>query len=359
MAGKRNQHFVPQFYLRIFQSAPRRINLYDLHKLEPRKDVPIKGQCYQRDFHGKDSPIEDKLSQVEGVLAKTLQTIANTQKLPSSGSAEYVGLVIFACLQYLRTHSRTEAMKQMFTKFVERAYNGEVPQNMVLDPVDLTTTNLSMLADIYTFTRDLKAHFVISPKKVFITSDSPVVTYNQYCEGIRDRGVTGLSQKGIQVFVPLSSSLLLILYDASTYRIHRSADRRSSRTITDNLVDVDQLNFLQLLSAERNVYFSDWAQRKDVERLLPSFHRKSIADRQVAQQFQREDNPEHSLIVSFERMPNTSLNLSFMAVEDRANEIPLYRRPDLYRDRPFREAELHQWESDEGNIIFSRFIGES
>ena len=66
---------------------------------------------------------------------------------------------------------------------------------------------------------DLKVHLVWSPHQVFLTSDNPIFKYNQYCEGVRFSGVTGGGSRGLQIFVPLSPYLHLILYDDRTYRV--------------------------------------------------------------------------------------------------------------------------------------------
>ena len=361
MAVKRNQHFVPQFYLRIFQSAPKRIHLYDLGRMEPRKDVGIKGQCCKRYFHGKDSKIEDALCELEGTSAKMLQSIANTRKLPPRRNKAYLDMLTFACLQDLRTQKRTVAFDHMLHKLLGRAFKGmdEVPEGIVLDHLELITLSLSMIPDALEQISDLKSHLVASRSEAFITSDAPVYTYNQYCEGIRDRGITGLASRGLQIFVPLSPSLLLVLYDGRAYKIRRLADRWSGRSVTDDVSDIDQLNLLQLLSAERNVYFSNWEQHRDIERLLPDFEILRVADPQIVREFQQDDNPQSSLLATFELMVDVSLNLSFMAVKRCADQIPLYRRADLYRDGRPQAADVQSRDSDEETITFSRFIGES
>jgi len=54
---KNNQHFVPQFYLRIFSGGERRIGLYgvDSGLLVPL--ASIKHQCYRHHFYGKNERI--------------------------------------------------------------------------------------------------------------------------------------------------------------------------------------------------------------------------------------------------------------------------------------------------------------
>ena len=361
MASKRNQHFVPQFYLGIFRSAPKRIHLYDLGRMEPRKDVGIKGQCYKRYFHGKDNKVEDALSEVEGTSAKMLQGIADARKIPRQRSKAYRDMFTFACLQHLRTQKRIRAFRQILHKSLARAFKdmAEVPEDIVLDHLQLIELSLSMIPAALQQVSDLKPHLLVSRSEPFITSDAPVYTYNQYCEGIRDRGVTGLASRGLQMFVPISPSLMLVLYDGSTYKIRRLADRWSGQSVTDDVSDIDQLNLIQLLSAERNVYFSNWEQRSDIERLFPVFERIKVTDPQTVREFQQDNDPNSSLLAMFERMVDMSLNLSFMKVKNRAAQIPLYRRANLYRDGRNQVEDVQRRDSDEETITFSRFMGES
>ena len=361
MAVRRNQHFVPQFYLRNFRSAQKRVHLYDLGMMESRKDVGIKGQCYKRYFYGKDNKIEDVLSQLEGTSAKTLQALANTQKLPHRRSKAYRDMLIFVCMQYLRTQKRMRSFQRILYKSVGRAFGNktDVPEGIVLGRFDLIELSLSMIPSALEQINDLQPHLVVSRSESFITSDAPVYIYNQYCEGIRDRGITGLASRGLQIFMPISPSLLLVLYDGSTYKIPSVADKWTRRSFVDDVSDIDQLNLLQLVSAERNIYFSNWGQHKHIERLLPVFERIRVADPQIVREFQQDDDPKSSLLAMFDQMANLSLDLSFVTISGRADKIPLYGRPNLYRDGRSQLAHVQSRDSDGETITFSRFLGES
>ena len=361
MASKRKQHFVPQFYLRFFQSAAKRIHLYDLGRMEPRRDVGIKGQCYRRYFHGRYSNLEEILSESERILSGSLQRIVNAKELPPQGSEDLRRLLAFAGLQHMRTRKRVTGFGRLFDKTIERAFadTDEVPADSVPNDTGLVMTSLSVLPEVLGWIGDLQAHLVVSRQEAFITSDAPVHIYNQYCEGVDDRGITGLAGRGLQMFLPLSPSLLLILYDRGTYKIRSSAERSSGCSVRGNSPDIDQLNLLQLLSAERNVYFSNWMQHKDIESLVPQYESLRMEDPSIVRQFQQDNDPNSSLLVMFERMVNISLNLSFMAIKRRASKIPLYRRPELYRDKRLQAEQALTRLSGGETITFSGLIGES
>ena len=361
MVAKRKQHYVPQFYLRLFQSALQRIHLYDLGSMEPRRNVGIKGQCYRRYFHGRDSDLEDALGESERILSRSVRRVVKSLKLPPQGSEDHRALLAFVGLQHLRTQKRVTGFKDIIDKSLVSAFGdiSDSPDELVPEITDLVTMSLTMLLDVLELIGDLKAHLVVSRHAVFITSDSPVQIYNQYCEGISDRGVTGLASRGLQMFLPLSPSLLLILYDGGTYKIRSSAERSSGRSIRGSSPDIVQFNLLQMLSAERNVYFHDWMQREDIARLLSRFDGLRIAVPGTVQEFQQDDDPNRSLLVMVNRMVNVSLNLSFMTIKKRAARTPLRRRTDLYRDSRLQAERARNWSTDEETVTFSRLIGES
>ncbi|WP_461622080.1 DUF4238 domain-containing protein, partial [Bradyrhizobium sp. 23AC] len=76
----------------------------------------------------------------------------------------------------------------------------------------------------------------------FITSDHPVVFYNQYAEHRTIRSNTGLASKGLQIFYPISPYHIIILYDEAIYKI--GAKKSTSVDVT-SVSDVQQLNDLQ------------------------------------------------------------------------------------------------------------------
>lgn len=359
----RNQHFVPKFYLRLFQSAPKRIHLYNLDRMLARKGISIRDQCYKRYFYGKDDTTEKALSFVEGHIAGALRRVTETRQLPIEQSEDYRKLLLFVGLQLLRTPKASDEAARMFGKVHTRASKGgafDIPEFNKVDILDNADLNLSMVPEVVTRIQDLKSHLVVSSTKSFITGDAPVFKYNQYCEGIQNvGGVLGVTSKGIQFFVPVSPNLYLVLYDGTTYRVRSSADRRS-RTTKAKQSDIDQLNLLQLLSADRNVYFSEWEQLKAIQRLLPEFNKMHKEDTTVLREYGQDDDPNSSLLVMFEQMTNVSLHLSFLNTRMSANRIPLVNRYQLLRNKRLQAEQRRMRKMSGGKTVtFSRFLGET
>jgi hypothetical protein len=168
---------------------------------------------------------------------------------------------------------------------------------------------------------DLHMHLVCADSnQTFITSDSPVFKYNQYLERIKGMGITGVALRGIQIFVPLSPKHLLMLYDTTIYKV----DTRKA-TVTSGIPDSDvaSLNSLQVHSAEKNIYFNDWAWEPYVTAIVGKSIKRRIKDPVQVDEFFAEGDPMRSLLSEYERTPNLGLNLSFVKVQKRRRQIPL------------------------------------
>ena len=401
---KRKQHYVPRFYLDLFESAPERIHLFNLERGLKRCNVGIKGQCYRRYFYGKDPEIEEQLSELEGAFSAVLQQIGSDRRLPSVGSDEYRTLLTFISLQFLRTQKWAAEMGHIHGKVLQRAFGDQsnVPDEFNFERLEIVKMSLSFASEMIATIEDLNSHlvesgdgsFIVSDAPIlkynqycegitsfasemiatiedlnshlvesgdgsFIVSDAPILKYNQYCEGITFQGTTGLESKGLQIFVPLSPALVLILYDGDVYRVRSSADRQDRRTRTNRSSDIDQLNILQLLTAERNVYFSHIGQFKNIERLLPRYRDIRIEDPQVVLEVGQDDVLGNSLLHSFSRPINASLNLSFLIPKKGAGHIALHKRAELSRDGSWEARRALIRKMGGNSVTFSRFLGKS
>ena len=90
--------------------------------------------------------------------------------------------------------------------------------------------------------------------EVFVTSDNPIVMYNQLMNFNTFGSNCGYACKGVQVFVPLDSRKTMILYDRDVYRVGNESEPVVRIT---NIQDVYELNTLQFVSAQDNIYYED------------------------------------------------------------------------------------------------------
>ena len=201
--GRKKHHFVPKLYLEAFQCASRRIHLYNLNRSLGVRNASLKDQCYRRKFYGPTDQVEQHLSTLEGHVAPLLRSIVTQTALPAEGAEEFQVLLAFVALQLLRTTVAANRINSMVDKTTKQAYSHEVDIEAVQvgyeDPVLASLGNVSPMLDAIS---DLRGHLAISGREAFITSDNPAFKYNQYCEGVDYRGVTGALSRGLQIFIP-------------------------------------------------------------------------------------------------------------------------------------------------------------
>ncbi len=78
MASNKNQHYVPQCYLKKFSTSSESkaaICLYNLDRKKLIKNAPIKNQCSKNYFYGEDLVIEKALQEIEGIFSEIVRNL--------------------------------------------------------------------------------------------------------------------------------------------------------------------------------------------------------------------------------------------------------------------------------------------
>jgi hypothetical protein len=358
---RRKHHFVPRFYLGAFRSAPRRIHLCNLRSGIVVKDASLKDQCYKRGFYGEAEEVEDALALLEDQAASVLREIRACRALPRPGTSEHLALLAFVAMQVLRTTVAASRVDASVDKTLKQVYSRD-PRWVGVDfeairigyerPVLGALQSLPWMLDAI---GDLSGHLVISTKESFVTSDNPAFRYNQYCEGIEHAGTLGALCKGFEIFVPLAPALYLLLYDTTTYSVKCFA-RYSGRSVATSS-DVVALNTTQFVSADEHIYFSDWRQSEGIKSHLPRMMGHRIADPTVVVEYGQDDDPNSSLLHTFERAPNLNLTLSCLRLRRRASRVPLQARARQHRKSMPMPHSPEPPGLRERAVTFSRFLG--
>ena len=283
-----------------------------------KEDISLRQQCRRPNYY-KDPSIESALGLVEEAAAKALKALT---KDPTPRLSE--SILQFIAAQMLRTPSAAKTWESLQGKLLYNlGANHQLPEgheiaNDAIPHDQLPILHLMMMDDIVNAMEDLRLLVLNQDKSVFITSDNPVVKYNQYYEEIRGMGSTGAEQKGLQIFLPLSPSHLLVLYDGNIY------DHVKSKMPTEH--DIDCVNALQIVFAETNVYFSDWTFRHRLEDLVLQSGPLRSTDATVLEEFESDADENRSLVHMYTASPNLGLNLSFFQVKKRASRVSLRKR---------------------------------
>jgi hypothetical protein len=173
----------------------------------------------------------------------------------------------------------------------------------------------------------------------FITSDSPVVLFNQWCQEWQLGGNEGYASSGLQIFFPISNHHTIVFYDNMVY-VAKKGDQAIDITSLD---DIQAINSLQLLSADENLYYSGDLRTKEMIDKLPLHLHKPPEEaftyqRSVAVDMKPGKRAE--LLVTNSRPNDLRLDLSFMKIQKPMKKIPLDKRARQYRKPAFVAARL-------------------
>jgi Protein of unknown function (DUF4238) len=258
---KKNQHYVPRMYLRNFAPGERKaIHLYNISSKQAFWNAPIKSQCSKSYFYGDDLVIENSLDALEGKVTGIIRSIFDSDNVPKPHGEPWNELLVFTLLLHSRTLHAANVHNDIADKLARAILekDGSLDQELLRN-VEISLTNPAAealrAASLSVFlAMDLTMKVLINRTDVeFITSDNPVVLYNQCFEGANPStgGNVGLANTGLQIFLPLSGRHLLMLYDRKAYKVGR---RKSTQCDVSNRDDVRQFNDLQYLNCVENLY---------------------------------------------------------------------------------------------------------
>lgn len=262
MSTKKNQHFVPQFYLRRFSESMKSpyIELFNCTNQKHVINAPIKNQASIKHFYDDDNSIEDNLEIIENEAAKSISKIDRLGFIPSS-SIDRINLFAFTFYQLTRTKYHANQVQSNINDMYRQIYKDDDRFKSFFDVYKIeiekpATFAIGIISEIIHQTFDLKIKLIINKtKQNFITSDNPVLKYNQFLEKRKQYGgITGIGLKGIQYFLPIDSKKCLLFYDSTTYKIGKWY---SNTVIVSKKEEIDLLNLLQLLNCEDHIYFNN------------------------------------------------------------------------------------------------------
>jgi hypothetical protein len=260
MSKSKNQHYVPQFYLRNFSANRKSINLFNLSTGRIVIGDSIKNQCSEDYFYGKTIPIEKAFSEIETSAGSLIKKIINENYIPPLKTQDHSILQVFI----VSLHSRTKYKADEINEMADRMGKSFLELHPDVDKQELDKFEIKLdfplgYSIVNAFTKyhliqDLSIHLLLNKStNNFITSDQPVILYNKWAEDLKEYGSVGLASKGLMIFLPLSSRKLLILYDKGVYKIGNKKDLVS---ILNDDKEIDNINLMQWLRCRDNIYFT-------------------------------------------------------------------------------------------------------
>jgi len=363
MPAYKKQHYVPQFYLKKF-AINNKIQVYNLNS----KNINLmncKDVCASDYFYAKMAEVERGVSQLEDAGNRIITDIIKLGSLSKLTSQNYCILLYFLAFQYSRTlRGKQEASQyfdgiytHFFRYFVEN--NAEKFKKEGIDPEYLKRCSIKVNGAVHAFAiksimergplliRDLTPIlFLNNTKRDFVSSDNPIVLYNSFFNNPSGHflypcnSTTGLQSPGLQIFWPLDTKHMLVLYDENFYNFRTKLNEPVNIRLKE---DVDALNSLQFFNCSNNILFADISQEANVRMLHSKYECLITHEYHLIDTIRRTKSNGHEseIVINYTKDIDYSLLLSFMYFNMNAKAVDIAR--DFYiadfADQHFKEEE--------------------
>lgn len=327
MGIRKNHHYVPRFYLKRFSvnNGGKVIGLYN-HKREIFIDnAPLKHQACEAFLYGRDDEVEAELGKLESSIARMFYYWTEEKILlpPPKDTNGFILLKRFILYQLYRTPRAGNNINDMFNAAFKKLIKVYEPEKVKEfeglelvheDPVLLALINSTDKEHLLDF---LSCKFIVNLSPLsFISSDAPVIMYNQLMEkkGIY-AGATSLAAKGLQIFYPIHPRLMICLYDPMTY----NCGDNDNCTSTEIIEDVNQLNAMQYINSNTQLFFNENISKEYVEGLVSFYKEYKDKERPIGQIIKTKGGKNY-FFSSFED-PHINLTLSFFQTKVNLRQI--------------------------------------
>jgi len=224
-----NQHYVPKCLLKHFTNGKKH-QVYIFDKSNSKSQLfGIKKIASEKGFYdiynenNEKASIEDVLSQIETRSSKILhEKIIIPESLISIGENDKYILSYFFAIQHLRTKHSRENMSIMMDAIVKKYKNMGYPEDKIIDYFGdkekrSEGVKIASMRSITTAEENIPYFFnkkwclyKTSRSDPFFTSDNPIAMHNENV--FKHHGNIGLSVPGIQIYLPLSTTLCLVMF---------------------------------------------------------------------------------------------------------------------------------------------------
>lgn len=256
MATKKNQHFVPQVYLRNFSLDGASIGVYVKHKGIWVDSAKIKKQSCADYFYGKDLKLENLFGNLEEDCAHIFDKLTN-ESFQLLNPQELNLFYFYIALQWGRTEFAANQMlnkSRDFQKKTQELFPGYEPPKLKVAETLLNSVecSVSLAVELSSAIKDLHIKYIYNTSDIdFITSDNPVCLYNQFCERI-GKPSFAFGSIGAQIFFPISPKIMVLIYDAKCYKV---GHRKENIIHISKREEIIALNNIVCINANKVLYF--------------------------------------------------------------------------------------------------------
>jgi hypothetical protein len=352
MAEYKNQHYVPKYLLRGWTDNER-VPVYNLDNEQEYPPTSISNLCSEDYFYG-DSETEQSMDGLEDVQSDVINKIRDTRAFNTLSGKEIQYFCVFVLLQRNRTKQTKEETEELVDNIAKQYIELKVESGEV-DPELPSGENVLELLDSYKITRenplsvpmlqaltgveliiDLEVAILENETNLeFVISDHPVVFDNRRFKDEVSKSLTGAQSRGLQIFIPLSDKVQVMLYDPASYFVDYT-NKEERRVNIDSRTPVEGLNDVQIINAFESIYYRSSGQENTFQE---SQERLAEYIEEETSTFQRLTPDEHDfetdneVIESARLLTDYSPTLPFVkqrletefAIERRPNSIENHR----------------------------------
>jgi len=354
MTKRKNQHYVPRFYLKNFSASKKTIDIYNISNREIIIGAKLKTQCYEPYFYGKDGEIEKILSEIDEKASLIIRNVIAGTSVPQRFSAEHVNLLFYILAQMGRTKSAADEMNKTADYIFKETFRDHPKlKNLDIDLVTLKLTSaptesLSITISGLPFVLDLGMKILVNyTNRYFITSDNPVVICNQYLGQQDEYGTGGFALRGTQIIFPLNPSISIIFFDEDVYRV---GNKKSIEVDITSDAEIGKLNEMQWANALENIYYPEDTKigtiKEDEKKFLVQKTQKQIT--QIQTTFNQEDKTQSKFFKLGKRSIDVGYRPRYIKIRRRWREIHPNKRNIEVRDPELHLAYREFCEKNEG-----------
>lgn len=268
MPEYKNQHYVPQHYLRGW-AEDEKIGVYHVDEGAIPVKTSISKVCSEDYLYGNPTHVEEELHKLESLHQEPFDTLRSGSYLPNLTPRERVLLLSFITTQRMRskaTRKSIDSGEEMLRKairedLVSDAYEDLLEWTSDLEPdekedtlVDATTLGIHLqmiVFGVFGFYSigDLESVMLQNVAgEGFIISNSPIIIDKPISKS--NNVVAGIAEPGIQIYCPIDPKQVLLLYDSDVYDIESNS---RNNVLLKSQETVDEINLLQFHSADNFV----------------------------------------------------------------------------------------------------------
>jgi hypothetical protein len=224
MAGEQ-QHYVPKFLLRNFTHG-KKPHLFVYDKSNDKrfqtniKNIAAENGFYNFNIEDEVLTLEPSLADFEAISSGLFKRLVHEKNLTVLAEQELITLSVFLAIQFVRTKEHRLRYEHLGNLMVQKLRDlGATEDNIkefTKSPDGIPEEKLVGIKAILN-AKELAPHFLnkawvlyeTTHKHPFFTSDNPLVLHNSIDHG--PYGNLGLAVRGIEIFLPISTTLCLCL----------------------------------------------------------------------------------------------------------------------------------------------------